>query len=70
MSGWLRFVKVYDVYSPTGDGTADNVFISKSYDPTTHFETTCTDVLDIFKRGTGAPFDFSKITHLSLEDNE
>ena len=43
-----------DCYEPVADGTADNVFISKSYDATSHFETTCQDVLDIFKRGTGA----------------
>ena len=43
-----------DCYEPVADGTADNVFIFKSYDATSHFETTCQDVLDIFKRGTGA----------------
>ena len=37
------------------------VFISKSYDATTHFETTCNDVLDVYQRVTGEPFDFSKV---------
>lgn len=37
------------------------VFISSSYDATTHFETTCDDVVSIFERVTGAPFDFSKV---------
>ena len=37
------------------------VFISKSYDATTHFETTCDDVVDIFERVTGKPFDFSAV---------
>ena len=45
------------------------LFISKSYDATTHFETTCNDVLDIFRRATGADFDFSKVKH-NLEDIE
>ena len=35
--------------------------MSKSYDATTHFETTCDDVVDIFTRVTGEPFDFSKV---------
>lgn len=51
-------------------GAESQVFISRSYDPTTHFETTCKDVLDIFQRGTTTEFDFTKITHLSLEDQE
>jgi Rab GDP dissociation inhibitor len=49
-------------------GLESQIFISRSYDPTTHFMTTCDDVLNIFERGTEKPFDFEKITHLSLED--
>lgn len=45
------------------------VFITKSYDPTTHFETTCLDVLDVYKRITGADFDFSQVKH-TLEDDQ
>lgn len=65
-----RFVNVSDVYEPIDMGGESQVFISRSYDPTTHFETTCKDVLDIFQRGTTTEFDFTKITHLSLEDQE
>lgn len=64
-----KFVCVSDYYEPTDDGTSSQVFISQSYDATTHFETTCLDVLDIFKRGTGEDFDFSKIkTELGDEE--
>jgi RAB protein geranylgeranyltransferase component A len=31
----------------------DGCYISKGYDPTTHFETTVEDVLDMYKRITG-----------------
>jgi Rab GDP dissociation inhibitor len=65
-----KFVRVSDVYEPVDLGEESQVFITKSYDPTTHFETTSADVLDVFKRGTTEQFDFTKITHLSLEDNE
>jgi len=48
-----QFVSVVDTYEPVEDGTKDKVFISKSYDATSHFETTCQDVLDLYKRITG-----------------
>ncbi|PAV85778.1 hypothetical protein WR25_25086 [Diploscapter pachys] len=65
-----KFISVSDIYEPTDLGTESQVFISKSYDATSHFQTVCADVLDIFQRGTTQEFDFNKITHLSLEDNE
>ena len=34
-------IEVSDVFQPTEDGTASQLFISKSYDATSHFETTC-----------------------------
>nr|QBH73827.1 rab gdp-dissociation inhibitor [Nicoletia phytophila] len=58
-----KFIWVSDYYEPVDDGVQSQVFISKSYDATTHFETTCLDVLDIFRRGTGEDFDFSKVKH-------
>ena len=78
----MYHLKVSDVFAPIDPGTESQLFISKSYDPTSHFETTCLvnsnvtcqlfilqyyyeptfqDVLDIFKRGTGEDFDFSKV---------
>lgn len=44
-----RFVTVSDVFEPVDLGTESQVFISKSYDPTSHFETTC-KVLYHFRR--------------------
>jgi len=48
-----QFVSIVDTYEPLSDGTNDKVFISTSYDATSHFETTCEDVLDIYRRVTG-----------------
>lgn len=56
-----KFMSISDYYEPIDDGKDSKVFISKSYDATSHFETTCLDVLDIYKRATGEEFDFSKI---------
>ncbi|BET01757.1 unnamed protein product [Nesidiocoris tenuis] len=64
-----KFVTVSDYFEPTDLGGESGIFISESYDATTHFETTCLDVLNIFKRGTGEEFDFSKVKH-ELGDEE
>lgn len=56
-----KFVTVSDYFEPCDDGRENQIFVSSSYDATTHFGTTCDDVLDIFKRGTGEDFDFSKV---------
>lgn len=55
------------MYKPKDDGKESQIFISQSFDATSHFETTCKDVLDIFRRGTGQDFDFSKV---KLDANE
>eukprot|EP00244_Chara_vulgaris_P001154 TRINITY_DN1179_c0_g1_i5.p1 TRINITY_DN1179_c0_g1~~TRINITY_DN1179_c0_g1_i5.p1 ORF type:complete len:446 (+),score=123.12 TRINITY_DN1179_c0_g1_i5:93-1430(+) len=47
-------------YEPIADGKDDKCFISKSYDPTTHFETTVQDVLDLYTRITGKELDLSE----------
>lgn len=43
------------LYEPLETGINDNLFISKSYDATSHFETTTDDVRDIYARATGEP---------------
>merc|ERR1711939_1174069 len=41
------------LYEPLESGVNDNIFISKSYDATSHFETTTDDVRDIYRRVEG-----------------
>ena len=41
------------IYEPIADGAADNVFISKSYDASSHFETMTEDVRDVYRRAEG-----------------
>ncbi|KXS22032.1 rab GTPase activator [Gonapodya prolifera JEL478] len=53
-----KFNSVVDIYEPVSDGKDDNVFISKSYDSTSHFETVTDDVKDIYARYWGKPIDF------------
>ncbi|XP_068611106.1 rab GDP dissociation inhibitor beta isoform X2 [Brachionichthys hirsutus] len=56
-----KFISVSDLYVPTDKGTDSQIFVSCSYDATTHFETTCDDIKDIYKRMTGAEFDFAEM---------
>ena len=35
--------------------------MTKSYDASSHFETTCDDVVEIYKNVVGESFDFSKV---------
>jgi len=41
------------LYTPTSTGGADNIFITRSYDATSHFETVVDEVNDVWKRVTG-----------------
>ncbi|KAJ1720537.1 Rab GDP dissociation inhibitor alpha [Coemansia erecta] len=54
------FVSVSDVYEPAASGVDDNVFVSRSYDATSHFETVYNDVKDIYKRVTGNDLTLQK----------
>jgi len=54
-----KFYSVSDTYEPINSGTADKCFISKSFDPTSHFESTCEDVMDIYRRITGKELDLT-----------
>jgi len=54
-----KFTSVSPMLVPTDDGTSDKIFVSTSYDATSHFETTCIDILDLYKRVTGKDADLS-----------
>lgn len=53
------FYDSYDMFEPLEDAAATNCFISKSYDPTTHFETTVKDVIEMYTLITGKALDLS-----------
>jgi Rab GDP dissociation inhibitor len=56
-----QFITVDPFYVPKSDGKEENIFISKSYDATSHFETVSLDCLNLYERYTGTP--------LTLVDN-
>ncbi len=44
------FVKVSSLEEPINDSVAEQLFITKSYDATSHFETSDIDVLNIYEK--------------------
>ncbi|ODV77162.1 rab GTPase activator [Suhomyces tanzawaensis NRRL Y-17324] len=51
---------IAELYEPASDGASDGVYISKSYDATSHFESTTDDVKDLYFRITGKPLVLKK----------
>ncbi|KAG2056969.1 rab GDP-dissociation inhibitor [Suillus hirtellus] len=48
-----KFVTVSPLYTPVANGKQDHIYITRSYDATSHFETVVEDVQDVFKRVMG-----------------
>ena len=55
-----KFVSVSDMYEPLDDGQKTRVFVSKSYDAATHFESAAEDILSLFQRVHGKPYNFEE----------
>lgn len=54
-----KFVIVSDQFQPKDSGVDSNVFVSRSFDATSHFETTSSDIMDVYKRMTGKDLDLT-----------
>ncbi|EPT03895.1 hypothetical protein FOMPIDRAFT_1022074 [Fomitopsis schrenkii] len=48
-----KFISVSSLYTPTSSGESDQIFITRSYDATSHFETVVDDVTNVWKRVVG-----------------
>ncbi|KAF8203837.1 GDP dissociation inhibitor [Pholiota molesta] len=55
-----KFVDITPLYTPTSSGENDNIFITRSYDATSHFETVVEDVQDVWKRVVGSDLVLKK----------
>jgi Rab GDP dissociation inhibitor len=62
------FYTLDDYYEPLNDGRASDIYVSSSYDPTTHFETTCIDIVNIFRTMTGSDIDFDNLPYSTEEE--
>ena len=54
-----QFTMVSDLYIPTHNGKKSNLFITESYDPTSHFESASNDVLSVYQRIFGEEYDLT-----------
>ncbi|KAJ8755263.1 hypothetical protein K2173_019061 [Erythroxylum novogranatense] len=67
------FFDIYDRYEPVNESSLDNCFISTSYDATTHFESTVTDVSNMYSMITGkalrrSRFDLQQRDRQSIQE--
>ena len=53
------FVSVTTVYEPLESGKDSNVWITKSYDPSSHFEVASEDILQVYEKLTGEKLDLN-----------
>jgi Rab GDP dissociation inhibitor len=58
------FVSVTDLNSPLESGVDSNLWITKSYDPSSHFEMASEDILNIYEKIVGEKLN------LDIEPNE
>jgi len=65
-----RFNNICDVLTPTDPSAPDNIHVTPGYDATSHFETTCLDVMDTYHRVMGEPLDLSQMTPILDDDDE
>jgi len=61
-----KFITVSDVFAPVSD-FKDNLFITRSLDPTSHFETATEDVMHLYKLITGKDIDLENLPE-DIED--
>mmetsp|Transcript_13225 Transcript_13225/g.19336 ORF Transcript_13225/g.19336 Transcript_13225/m.19336 type:complete len:107 (+) Transcript_13225:286-606(+) len=54
-----KFVSISEIRVPLDDGTKDQVFVSATYDPTSHFEDASKEVLAMYRTLTGTELDLS-----------
>jgi Rab GDP dissociation inhibitor len=64
-----KFVHISSRFEPLEDGTKDKCFISKSYDESSHFESTAADVHSLYTRIAGKPMDLTPPTPRPEEEN-
>jgi Rab GDP dissociation inhibitor len=53
------FVSVSNVYEAQADGSANNLWITSSYDATSHFESASEEILDIYQKIVGEKLDLN-----------
>lgn len=63
-----QFDNIQDTFAPVEDGSKSKVFITASYDASSHFEATTNEVLALYQRITGEPLDLNVSTEVNTTD--
>lgn len=53
------FVTVSQLFDPLEDGKDSNLWITRSYDPSSHFEVASEDILNIYEKIMGEKLDMN-----------
>lgn len=53
------FVNITDTFSPLDSGKENGLWITKSYEPSSHFEIAADDILDIYEKITNEKLDLN-----------
>ena len=56
-----KFTTTEDIFEPVSSSFKDNIFITNTLDPTSHFESAARNVLDIYKKITGKELDLENL---------
>ena len=54
-----QFVKISDIHEPINNAAEESLYITKSYDATSHFQSSSIDVLAIYEAITGEVLDLN-----------
>ncbi|CAL1609300.1 unnamed protein product [Knipowitschia caucasica] len=66
-----KFISISNLLVPNEDGRRSQIFVSRSYDSTNHFEGECQDIKDMYHRITGSEFSFGASSrHASHNSDE
>lgn len=63
-----RFTSVAPMLEPKAGNGDDGIFVTSSYDATSHFETACLDVIKTYEMVTGTPLDLENMKIEAAED--
>ncbi len=63
-------MSLVDQYEPVESGNKDNIFITRSYDATSHFETVVEDLKDVYRRFSGNELVLTKKVRQSVEEEQ
>jgi Rab GDP dissociation inhibitor len=63
-----QFITISDLYEPTGTGSDNNLYVTKSYDATSHFEEAADEVLAIYEKITGEKLDLTVVPDKEEDD--